>query len=41
MEAIEVLKTLCSVSPYKGEPVPRKIIEHIVDCGRQRTGQVG
>ena len=34
MDAIEVLKTRRSVRTYKGEPVPRKIIEDIVDCGR-------
>jgi nitroreductase len=34
MNAIEVLKTRRSVRTYKGEPVPRKIIEDIVDCGR-------
>jgi nitroreductase len=34
MDAIEVLKTRRSVRAYKGEPVPRKIIEDIVDCGR-------
>jgi len=30
MDAIEVLKTRRSVRTYKGEPVPRKIIEDIV-----------
>jgi len=34
MDAIEVLKTRRSVRTYKGESVPRKIIEDIVDCGR-------
>jgi nitroreductase len=34
MDAIEVLKTRRSVRAYKGEPVPRKIIEDVVDCGR-------
>ena len=34
MDAIEVLKTRRSVRAYKGEPVPRKVIEDIVDCGR-------
>ncbi len=34
MDAIEVLKTRRAVRAYKGEPVPRKIIEDIVDCGR-------
>jgi len=34
MDAIEVLKTRRSVRTYKGEPVPKKIIEDIVDCGR-------
>jgi len=34
MDAIEVLKTRRSVRAYRGEPVPRKIIEDVVDCGR-------
>ena len=34
MDAIEVLKTRRSVRAFSGEPVPRKIIEDIVDCGR-------
>ena len=34
MDAIEMLKTRRSVRAYTGEPVPRKIIEDVVDCGR-------
>jgi nitroreductase len=34
VEAIEVLKTRRSVRAYKREPVPKKTIEDIVDCGR-------
>ena len=34
MDAIEVLKTRRSVRAYTRAPVPRKIIEDIVDCGR-------
>jgi nitroreductase len=34
MDAIEVLKTRRSVRAYKAEPVPREIIEDIIDCGR-------
>ena len=34
MDAIEVLKTRRSVRAYKSEPVPRSIIEDIIDCGR-------
>jgi nitroreductase len=34
MDAIEVLKTRRSVRAYKGEPVPREIIEDVIDCGR-------
>ena len=34
MDAIEVLKTRRSVRAYKREPVPKKVIEDIVDCGR-------
>ena len=34
MECIEALKTRRSVRAYTGEPVPRAVIEDIVDCGR-------
>jgi len=34
MDAIEVLKTRRSVRAYRRAPVPRKIIEDVVDCGR-------
>jgi nitroreductase len=34
MDAIEVLKTRGSVRSYIGAPVPREIIEDIIDCGR-------
>jgi nitroreductase len=34
MDAIEALKTRRAIRVYKREPVPRKIIEDIVDCGR-------
>jgi len=34
MDAIEALKTRRSVRAYKAEPVPRKIIEDVIDCGR-------
>jgi len=34
MDAIEVLKTRRSVREFRSEPVPRKIIEDIIDCGR-------
>ena len=34
MDAIEVLKTRRSVRAYTREPVPKKIMEDIVDCGR-------
>jgi nitroreductase len=34
MDAIEVLKTRRAVRAFKGEPVPREIIEDIIDCGR-------
>jgi nitroreductase len=34
MDAIEVLKTRRSVRAYKAEPVPRRIFEDIIDCGR-------
>ena len=34
MDAIEALKTRCSVRAYIGAPVPREIIEDVIDCGR-------
>jgi nitroreductase len=34
MECIEALKTRRSVRAYTGEPVPREVIEDIIDCGR-------
>ena len=34
MDAIEVLKTRCSVRAYTGAPVPKRIIEDVIDCGR-------
>jgi len=34
MDAIEVLKTRRAVRAYKGEPLPRAIIEDIIDCAR-------
>ena len=34
MDAIVALKTRRAVRAYTSEPVPRKIIEDIVDCGR-------
>jgi len=34
MDAIEVLKTRRSVRAYRNEPVPKNILEDIIDCGR-------
>ena len=34
MDCFEVLKTRRSVRAYTGEPVPRAVIEDIIDCGR-------
>jgi nitroreductase len=34
MDALEALKTRRSVRAYTAEPVPREIVEDIVDCGR-------
>jgi nitroreductase len=34
MDAIEVLKTRRSVRAFTGQPVPREVIEDIIDCGR-------
>jgi len=34
MDAIECMRTRRSVRAYKSAPVPREIIEEIIDCGR-------
>jgi len=34
MDAIEVLKTRRSIRAYTGQPVPKEVIEDLVDCGR-------
>lgn len=34
MDAIECLKTRRSIRAYKDTPVPKEIVEDIVDCGR-------
>lgn len=34
MDAIEALKTRRSVRQYKPDPVPREVLEDLVDCGR-------
>ena len=34
MDAIEALKTRRSIRAYKPEPVPKEILEDIIDCGR-------
>lgn len=34
MEAIECLKTRRSTRSYRTDPVPREVIEDIIDCGR-------
>ena len=34
MEAIEALKTRRAVRAYTRQPVPREVIEDIIDCGR-------
>ena len=34
MDAIEVLKTRRAVRTYTREPVPKEVIEDIIDCGR-------
>jgi nitroreductase len=34
MDAIEMLKTRRSVRAYTGAPVPREILEDVIDCGR-------
>ena len=34
MDAIDALKTRRSVRAYKPDPVPRNVIEDIIDCGR-------
>ena len=34
MDAIECMRTRRSVRAYKNAPVPREVIEEIIDCGR-------
>lgn len=34
MDALEALKTRRSVRNYKSDPVPKDVIEDIIDCGR-------
>jgi len=34
MDAIEMLKTRRSVRAFRSDPVPREIIEDVIDCGR-------
>jgi nitroreductase len=34
MDAIEMLKTRRSVRAYTGAPVPREILDDVIDCGR-------
>jgi nitroreductase len=34
MDAVEALKTRRSVRVYKTDPIPKDVIEEIVDCGR-------
>ena len=34
MDALEMLKTRRAVRAYTGEPVPRNVIEDIIDCAR-------
>jgi nitroreductase len=34
MDAIEVLKTRRSIRAYADQPVPRQVLEDIIDCGR-------
>jgi len=34
MDAIDALKTRRSIRAYKSDPVPREILEDMVDCGR-------
>lgn len=37
MEAIEAIRTRRSVRDFKSDPVPREVIEEIIDCGRLAT----
>jgi nitroreductase len=34
VDAIEVLKTRHSVRAYSNQPVPREVLEDVIDCGR-------
>ena len=40
MDAIEAIKTRRSVRAYKEDPIPRSMIEEIVDCGRMAASAV-
>jgi nitroreductase len=40
MDAIEMLKTRRSVRAYTGVPVPREILEDVIDCGRSAATAV-
>jgi len=35
MEAIEAIKSRASVRAYKPDPVPREVLQELVDCGRR------
>jgi nitroreductase len=35
MDAIEVLKSRRSVRAYLSTPIPKHILEDLIDCGRQ------
>jgi nitroreductase len=41
MDAIEAIKRRASVRSYKPDPVPREMLEELVDCGRRAPSAMG
>lgn len=41
MDAIEAIRKRTSVRAYKPEPVPREVLEELVDCGRRAPSAMG
>ena len=41
MDAIEAIKQRASVRAYKPDPLPRELLEELVDCGRRAPSALG
>ena len=41
MDAIEAIKKRASVRTYKPDPVPREVLEELVECGRRAPSAMG